>query len=111
MMLTALQCVEGGNAGPLGFATMCAGAEETGTAVMCPGYTGSPLLCEDADTGEVVLAGLQSYTWACGTQVRRHIMVIIHHGHKSLLQGAPSVYTDIGAVRDWVDFILSQYQD
>ena len=88
---------------------MCAGAEETGTAVMCPGYTGSPLLCEDVDTGEVVLAGLQSYTWACGTQVRRTHDG--HHGHKSLLQGAPSVYTDIGAVRDWVDFILSQYQD
>ena len=49
---------------------MCAGAEETGTAVMCPGYTGSPLLCEDEDKGEAVLSGLQSYTWACGTQVR-----------------------------------------
>ena len=80
-LLTALQCAEGGNAGPLGFATMCAGAEETGTAVMCPGYTGSPLLCEDADTGEVVLAGLQSYTWACGTQVRRHMMVIMVTSH------------------------------
>ena len=70
------QCVEGGNAGPLGFATQCAGSEETGTAVMCPGYTGSPLICEDGDTGEAVLAGLQSYTWACGTQVRSYIVMV-----------------------------------
>ena len=28
-----------------------------------------------------------------------------------ILQGAPSVYTDIAAIRDWVDFILSKYQD
>ena len=75
-MMMFLQCVEGGNAGPLGFATQCAGAEETGTAVMCPGYTGSPLICEDGDTGETVLAGLQSYTWACGTQVRSNIMMV-----------------------------------
>ena len=75
-LMMFLQCVEGGNAGPLGFATQCAGAEETGTAVMCPGYTGSPLICEDRDTGETVLAGLQSYTWACGPQVRSNIMMV-----------------------------------
>ena len=34
-----------------------------------------------------------------------------YKGVTEVLQGAPSVYTDIAAVRDWVDFILSKYQD
>ena len=64
----------------------------SGTAVMCPGYTGSPLVCPDAE-GSLVLAGLQSFTYSC------------------LTPGAPSVYAEIGDLRDWVDYILEKYED
>ena len=56
-------------------------------SVMCPGYTGGPLVCGGR------LAGLQSYSFSCGTAA------------------APSVYSDIAATRDWLDFILAQYED
>ena len=68
---------------------MCGGEEDTGTAVMCPGYTGSPLVCPEGE--EMVLAGLQSFTYSCGTQ------------------GAPSVYTNISALADWVEYIISKH--
>ena len=80
-------CADNDNTGPMGYGTMCAGDGDTGTAVMCPGYTGSPLVCDQ------VLAGLQSFTYSCFTQ------------------GAPSVYMEIGALRDWVDYILSTYDN
>jgi len=84
-------CRANPNNGPMGFGTMCA-ADPSGNAAMCPGYTGSPLVCPD-ETGNWVLAGLQSYTWSC------------------LTPGAASVYTNIGALKDWVDYILSKYDD
>ena len=52
------------------FSTFCAAEPENGTAVMCPGYVGSPLVCASGapDTaGEMVLAGFQSYTYMCDT--------------------------------------------
>ena len=82
-----------GTTGPMGYGAMCGGEPGSGTAVMCPGYTGSPLLCSDPGTGDIVLAGLQSFTYSC------------------LTPGAPSVYTNIGDLRDWVDYILSKYDD
>ena len=51
----------------MGFGTICA-SDPSGNAAMCPGYTGSPLVCPDQD-GNLVLAGLQSYTWSCLTPV------------------------------------------
>ena len=86
------ECAGNSNTGPMGYATMCAGDGVSGTAVMCPGYTGSPLVCSD-DQGNDVLAGLQSFTYSCFTE------------------GAPSVYADIGALRDWVDYILAKYEN
>jgi hypothetical protein len=58
------------------FSVFCAGEPDTSTAVMCPGYVGSPLICTsqlvDPPTNETswVLAGFQSYTFACGTPGR-----------------------------------------
>ena len=51
-----------------------------GSPLVCPGPTGSP-----------VLAGLQSFTYSCGTQ------------------GGPSVYTNISALADWVEYIISKH--
>ena len=34
-------CADNDNTGPMGYGTMCAGEGDTGTAVMCPGYTGT----------------------------------------------------------------------
>ena len=31
--------------------------------------------------------------------------------HIPMQQGAASVYTNIGALKDWVDYILSKYDD
>ena len=47
-----------GTTGPMGYGAMCGGEPGSGTAVMCPGYTGSPLLCSDPGTGDIVLAGV-----------------------------------------------------
>ena len=89
MLSTQEECEADPNAGPHAWATMCGGEEDTGTAVMCPGYTGSPLVCPEGE--EMVLAGLQSFTYSCGTQ------------------GGPSVYTNISALADWVEYIISKH--
>merc|ERR1712059_66630 len=66
----------------------CGGnSPEDQSAPMCPGFTGSPLVCDGT------LAGLQSFTEACGAP------------------GAPTVYTKIGALRDWVDWVVAKYPD
>jgi secreted trypsin-like serine protease len=59
----------------------------TGTAEMCPGYNGSPLVCVRQDTNTTVLAGMQMFTYSC------------------MEQGAPSVYTEVAALRDWADYV------
>ena len=38
------ECQANPSAGEMGYGTICAGAEGSGTAVMCPGYTASPWL-------------------------------------------------------------------
>ena len=52
------------------FSAFCGAEPETGTAVMCPGYVGSPVVCvsgESDTAGQWVLAGFQSYTYLCDT--------------------------------------------
>ena len=66
VLRTKEECEADPNVGPHAWATMCGGEEDTGTAVMCPGYTGSPVVCPEGE--EMVLAGLQSFTYSCGTQ-------------------------------------------
>ena len=61
-----------------------------GDASMCPGYTGSPVMCSSPDGESSFVYGLQSYNWACS--------------------GAPSVYTKISALREFIDYILSKYE-
>ena len=41
--------------------SFCGGSENLSMAVMCPGYTGSPVSCEE--NGQNVLVGLQSFNW------------------------------------------------
>ena len=67
------ECEAEPSAGPHAWATMCGGEEDSGTAVMCPGYTGSPLLCPEGE--EMVLAGLQSFTYSCGTQAESSSLI------------------------------------
>merc|ERR1719474_1122782 len=75
----------------IGFSTFCGISSASNMAEMCPGYTGSPLICP-TERGDV-LAGFQSYTFACQTV------------------GVPSTYTKLAALRDWIDYILSKYED
>ena len=91
-ILSEEECKGNPEAGEMGYATFCAGEEGTGTAVMCPGYTGSPLACTRPDNS-TVLAGLQSFTYVC------------------FEAGAPSVYAEIAGLRDWVDYIMDKFQD
>jgi secreted trypsin-like serine protease len=57
---------------------------------MCPGYTGSPVSCEE--NGNPVLVGLQSFNWVCNTA------------------NTPGIYTSIRSMRDWIDYILDKNQ-
>ena len=75
--------------GPMGFGTMCA-ADPSGNAAMCPGYTGSPLVCPDQD-GNLVLAGLQSYTWSCLTPVWDMICLLEMKSIQSNQSGPPII--------------------
>jgi len=75
----------------INFSTFCAIDEETNMAEMCPGYFGSPVVCTDGT--QDVLAGFQSYTFACKTT------------------GVPSTYAKVSGLRDWIDYILSKYPD
>merc|ERR1712212_139027 len=75
----------------IGFSTFCGISSASNMAEMCPGYTGSPLICP-TERGDV-LAGFQSYTFACQTV------------------GAPSTYTKLAGLRGWIDYILSKYED
>ena len=68
------------------FCSFCGGSKNYYTAIMCPGYTGSPVKC--IENGQNVLIGLQSFNWACGTQ------------------NTPAVYTSLRQLRDWIDYIL-----
>jgi secreted trypsin-like serine protease len=86
------ECQANPSAGEMGYGTICAGAEGSGTAVMCPGYTGSPLACVRPDKSSV-LAGLQAFTYSC------------------LEPGAPSVYTEVAGLRDWVDYVMGKIED
>ena len=47
--------------------SFCAG-NEYGSTEMCPGYTGSPVSCEE--NGVPVLVGLQSFNWVCTERVK-----------------------------------------
>ena len=58
-------------------------------AVMCPGYTGSPVTCDDGN-GQEVLVGLQSFNWACNTPY------------------TPAVYTSLRQLRQWIDYTLEK---
>ncbi|XP_023343330.1 urokinase-type plasminogen activator [Eurytemora carolleeae] len=73
------------------FSTFCGINPATNTAEMCPGFVGSPVLCNNGQ--QDILAGFQSYTMACNKE------------------GVPSTYTKISALRDWIDYTLSKYQD
>jgi len=69
--------------------SFCAG-NEYGSTTMCPGYTGSPVSCEE--NGNSVLVGLQSFNWVCNTA------------------NTPGIYTSIRSMRDWIDYILDKNQ-
>jgi len=87
-VISTEECKTIDNIGPnIGFASFCGGSNEDNRAEMCPGYTGSPLVCGG------VLAGLQSYTYVCGEQQQ------------------PSVYTKVAALRDWADWVIAKYND
>ena len=61
------------------------------TAVMCPGYTGSPVSCnDDAGNNQKILVGLQSFNWACNTP------------------NVPAIYTSLRQMRQWIDYILEK---
>ena len=55
------------------FSTFCGAEPDTGAAVMCPGYLGSPMVCTStlvdppSNATTWVLAGFQSYTYVCNT--------------------------------------------
>ena len=82
-------CRANPSAGKMGYGMICAGSKGTGTAEMCPGYTGSPLVCTRPDNS-TVLTGLQAFTYSC------------------MEQGAPSVYTEVAALRDWADYVMAK---
>jgi len=89
-ILNTEECRGNPSAGQLGYGAICAGHDGTGTAEMCPGYNGSPLACVRQDTNTTVLAGLQMFTYSC------------------MEQGAPSVYTEVAALRDWADYVMGK---
>jgi len=92
VILPTEDCQANPSTGTMGFGALCAGDQSSGTAVMCPGYSGSPLACSREDNS-TALAGLQAFTYSC------------------FESGAPSVYADVAGLRDWIDYILSKYQD
>ena len=91
-ILPTEECKANPSTGEMGYGTICAGAEGSGTAEMCPGYTGSPLVCARPDNS-TVLAGLQAFTYSC------------------LEPGAPTVYTEVAALRDWVEYVMAKRED
>ena len=70
--------------------SFCGGSSDYLTAVMCPGYTGSPVSCNDAENGQKVLVGLQSFNWACNTP------------------NVPAIYTSLRQMRQWINYILEK---
>jgi secreted trypsin-like serine protease len=74
--------------------TSFCGGNVNHATVMCPGYTGSPVTCDNVDAGSAttnqVLVGLQSFNWACN------------------VENEPGVYTSIRELRQWIDYILEK---